>query len=348
MAQPFDLKRLALSGEPVPIAENLRISIGNRPLFGVFSVSPTGVLAYLTGSGRVSSRLVWLDRAGWQLDVFADSADYVDLSLSNDGARAAVTRYDPVVNTGDIWLFDVARKLPTRLTSDRADEGGPVWSADGSFVVFGANPKSSSTRFPAIFTGLRQQVSSGREEAKTLVERTGELDLGSRGAKFATSWSRDGKFILFNEAVIERSVMGLDLWVLPLGASPFPFIRTEFAEFGGQFSPDGRWVAYTSTESGRPEIYVASFPKAETRNRISPAGGAQPRWRNDGREIFYVSADSRMMAVTVNPGSETFEVGQVTPLFKAELPATRSPYAVTPDGQRFLIIAESRINPSRR
>ena len=124
MAQPFDVERLTLSGEPIPIVENIRMSAGNRPLFGVFSVSQTGVLGYLTGSGRLASRVVWLDRSGKEVDILAETGDYLDVSLSHDGARAAVTQYDEAANSGDVWLFDVRRRLSTRLTPDPVDDGG--------------------------------------------------------------------------------------------------------------------------------------------------------------------------------------------------------------------------------
>jgi serine/threonine protein kinase len=347
MAQPFDLERTTLTGEPVPIAENLRISVGNRPFFGVFSVSQTGVLTYLTGSGRLATRLVWVDRAGKQLDVLAESGDYVDIALSADGARAAVTQYDNTVNTGDIWLFDVARKLPTRFTSDRADEGGPVWSADGTSLVFGANAKGSSTKFPAFFTGLYQRPSSGSASPDTLLERTvepGQSEVDMRGTRLATSWSRDGKFIIFDEIA---AGLTSDLSILSLGAMPFRFISTEFAESGGQFSPDGRWVAYTSTESGRPEVYVTPFPSGSPRHRISVAGGTHARWRGDGKEIFYLAPDSRMMSVGLTLRTATIDVGETTELFKTTftLPSIRSPYAVSSDGQRFLLIAAAENQP---
>ena len=326
MAQPFDVKRLELTGEAVPVAERVQIG-GASGRTGAFSVSQTGVLAYQAQTD-VGSQPVWVDRTGKQIGVLGDPADYGDyggIELSPDGTHVAVSLRDSATLTNDIWLFDAARGLRTRFTFDPANEISSIWSPDGSRLVFDSNRKGPGE--------LYQKASSGAGNEDVL--------LADNVAKRPVSWSPDGRFILYVRFPGGSTVD--HLWVLPLfgDRKPFPFLQTPFNETHGQFSPDGHWIAYQSSVSGRAEVYVAPFPGPGGKWQISTVGGRFPRWRRDGKELFYLAPDNRLMAATVNGQGSAFEVGAVRPLFQA---GTRTagdpaayPYDVSAGGQRFLV-----------
>jgi Tol biopolymer transport system component len=332
MAQPFDVERLELAGEAVPIAEHVTIG-GAVGMAGSYSVSETGILAYQTGVVEVggpadtSTQLVWFDRSGKRIGALGDQAGYGDLELASDGKRAAVSLFDQARRTRDIWLVDLARGLRTRFTFDPAEESASVWSPDGDRVVFNTNRRGHFD--------LYQKASSGAGAEQ-------ELLVDSRD-KYPIDWSPDGRFILFGVGATGPTA---DLWVLPLfgDRKPFPFLQTPFGEVSGRFSPDVRWIAYVSDESGRSEVYVAPLPgRGETpvsKWQISTTGGTQPRWRSDGKEIFYLAPDKKLMAAPVNGQNSAFEKGAVRSLFNTRAPSTinpRSAYDVSPDGQRFLV-----------
>jgi len=322
MAQPFDSRSLALTGDAFPIAEQIETSTTINPN-GVFSASENGVLAYQTRSGALGSQLSWFDRAGKQIGALGDPARYGDLNLSPDSKRASVSIPDQAGKGRDIWLYDVARGLRTRFTFDPADELTSVWSPDGSEIIFNSRRRGHMD--------LYQKASGGGGTEELLLED--DVD------KYPTSWSPDSRFILYvTGANTPRT--GNDLFVLPLSADrkPVPFLQTQFNEGPGQFSPDGLWVAYTSNESGGNEVYVARFPGPGGKWQISTGGGIWPRWRHDGTEIFYLAPDNKLMAAAVNGKGPSFEVGAVKPLFETHaVTAFRYSYDVSADGQRFLI-----------
>ncbi|MEQ1760493.1 MAG: protein kinase [Vicinamibacterales bacterium] len=322
MAQPFDLGRLTLTGEPLPIAEQVVRSTSSPPS-GVFSASDTGVLAYQAGEGSAGSRLVWFDRAGKQLAVLGEAAAYFDLDLSPDGRQASVSLRGG--GGADIWLYDVVRGIRNRFTFDPADEMALIWSPDGRQTVFSSRRKAQLDLY------LKSADGSSTEEVL----------LEDKLAKIPLSWSADGKSLLYRS---NGEATGSDLFVLPLSGdrTPTPFVNTPFSELSGQFSPDGRWVAYVSNESGRNEVYVAPFPGPGGRRQVSTAGGDLPRWRRDGTEVFYVDPDRKIVAAAVNGRGASFEVGAVKPLFETSIvTGMRHGYAVTADGQRFLINTDS-------
>lgn len=322
MAQPFDAPRLALTGDAFPIAEQIQIQPEDPPPLGVFSASGTGVLAYQTGSAAGDSRLLWFDRSGRQIGALGDRAGYDSVALSPDGTRAAVSLLDPSSGTYDVWLYDVARGVRTRFTFDPGNEMMPIWSPDGGRIVFNSTRKGRRD--------LYQKASSGAGPEEVLLE--GGFD------KYAYSWPPDGRYLLYNSTV-EHPRTGVDIWVLPSfgDRKPFPFLQTPFNEGLAQFSPDGPWIAYQSTESGRSEVYVAPFPGSGGKWQISPAGGSWARWRRDGREIFYLAPDNKLMAAAVNGRGAGFEVGAVQPLFETRPKIARLGYDVSADGQRFLV-----------
>ena len=316
MAQSFDAGKLQLSGEPFPIAEQVTYNGSNS--YSSVSVSENGVMVFLSG-GLSNRQLAWFDRTGKQLGPVGPPGAYNDIVLSPDGKRLATQRL--VEGNSDIWLMDLERGVPSRFTFDSTTaEDNPVWSPDANLIVFSGGEG---------LLNLYRKVSSGAGNQEALLK--------SDVSKEATDWSSDGRFIIFT-AYGQKT--GGDLWILPVSgdAKPYPILETEFEEGEGHFSPDGRWFAYTSNESGRSEVYVQSFPQTGGKWLISTGGGAQPHWRGDGKELFYVAADKTLMGVAVNATS-TFETAAPTPLFKTRVSSYNAPnrYVVAADGQRFLI-----------
>jgi Tol biopolymer transport system component len=327
MAQPFDPDLLALVGEAFPVAE--QIQTFGAPSYGFFSASDAGVLTYQTGTAVARPQLTWLDRTGKSLATVGSPAAYGDLALSQDGKKAAVSFLDsPQQRTYDIWLVDLERGgLPTRITFDAANDVSPIWSPDGSRVVFASNRKGSAPPLD-----LYQKASTGSEDVL----------VADNLNKYPTSWSPDGRFILYTSI----AGGGGDLWILPLSGDrkPFPFLQPRFIETQGQFSPDGRWIAYISNESGRGEVYVAPFggPSGVQSGKwqVSTGGGDQPRWSRDGKEIYYVTQApaNTLMVAAVSVRDSAFDVGAVKALFAVRPAGTpRNSYQVSPDGQRFLV-----------
>ena len=330
MAQPFDVGRLMLDGDAVPIAEEIRTQGTFGPVAD-FAVSATGVLVYQTGDPQ-RSRLEWVDRAGKRLGALGEPGNYALHELSPDGTRAAVGVADPAHrNTRDIWLYDVARGLRTRFTSDPANENATIWSPDGSRVVFTSDRRGVGN--------LYQKAASGTASEEPLLE--GDM------WETATSWSRDGQYLLYQAPLAEGAPNDLYVWRLVEQNKPMPFVQTPFNEGGARFSHDGRWVVYQSNESGKADVWVTPFPRADRRWLISTAGGTSARWRQDDKEIFYLAPDSRLMAAEVNGEGVAFHVGEVRPLFQTRAPSVGAAYDVSANGQRFLVntLEEDTIPP---
>ncbi|MCI0389300.1 MAG: winged helix-turn-helix domain-containing protein [Acidobacteria bacterium] len=317
VAQPFDTGRLELTGDAFPIADNVGFYNPGRP---AFSVSENGVLVFQAGAAVTGSRLVWFDRNGKQLGMLGDQAYYRDTDLSSDGRKVAVDIRDLKLQKQDIWIYDTARGFKTRFTLDSAPGSVPLWSFDGSRIVYCSNRKG-------IFD-LYQRASNGAGTEDVLLE--------SNLTKYPTSWSRDGRFIIYYTSGDPKT--RADLWVLPMFGErkPFPFLQTEANEFKGRFSPDGRWIAYVSDESREREVYVRPFPGPGGKHQVSIAGGSELRWRGDGKELFYLAADNKLMAAEVKIKGSTLEIGAVRPLFETH-PTHQGRLNVTADGQRFLV-----------
>ncbi len=315
LAQEFDVNNLRLTGEPVPVIERLYFF---ETGWAEFSVSENGVLAHMNNIW--TARLVWFDRGGREMGEIGAAGEHYDPRLSPDGQKVAMATTDRQTGSGDLWIHDLARDTRTRFTVGASDDSSPVWSPDGRQLAF--------------FSCCESGKSTLRIKDLSDTTSTGQSPFQS-GFNAPFDWSSDGRFIIYaqNEPTTQR-----DLWVLPLSGEqkPFPLLQTQFDEKSARFSPDGRWVAFMSNESGRDEIYVTRFDQPGEKWRISTAGGRSPRWRRDGKELFYLTADKKMMSVIIKSGAETFEAGAPTALFKIES-ILEGDYEVTADGQRFLI-----------
>jgi serine/threonine protein kinase/Tol biopolymer transport system component len=320
MAQPFDTKRLALTGNPVPVAER----VGSFRDGGFFSASSNDVLVYRIDN--TDFQLAWFDRQGASSQAWEPGA-FRSVALAPDGSRAVVSRTNPQDGAkADLWLLDLPRRGgATRLTFDAGLVEFPLWSRDGKRIMFTVNNSA-----------LYQKLASGEGDVKEVMRSK------SVGLISAADWSPDGRFLLY--VVIESPATLTDLWVLPSdGRQPSPFVQSRFIEQDGRFSPDGRWVAYTSDQSGAMEVYVRAFSpdfsggSASTGGSVlvSRGGGAAPRWRGDGRELFYLAPDGKMNAVEVTAGPE-FRGGTPEPLFQT--PSGTIVGDVTADGKRFLLV----------
>ena len=323
MAQPFDPKRLAMTSEAVPVAEQIQRVLASRSV-GVFSVSNNGMLAYRAGVGAGGFFLTWFDRSGKREGTLGEPANVLDeFHLSADG-KSLAAGIEQTPSRTDIWIYDIGRGLRTRLTFDPAIDTTPIWSPDGRSIVFASNQNGHSDLY-------RKSVDGAGSE---------ELLFADDHDKYPTSWSPDGRSILFYEIAGASTLR--DLFVLPLFGEhkPIPFLITKFNEQYGQFSPDGKWVAYASDESGRYEIYVVPFPGPGGKRQISIAGGNLPRWRRDGKVLFYVGANRRLMAAEIEDKGGALEVGRVLPLVDVAQSANAF-YDVSADGQHFLMRAAS-------
>ncbi len=320
-AQDFDAVRLELRGNPFPVAEQVRVAGGTGA--AAFSASGAGPLIYRTGTATLR-QFIWFDRSGSEIGTVGSPLFALNPSLSPDGLRVALDQ------NADIWFLEIVRGVLGRFTSGMTSENQPVWSPDGKLVVF------SSPRMGA-FDLYEKPVSGAGTE---------DLLLATEQNKVATDWSRDGNFVLFRSTDPETNH---DIWALPTGGDqkPFMVVQTNFQERDAQFSPDGKWIAYQSDESGRFEIYLQPFPGPGVKSTISTNGGAQVRWRSDGKELFYIALDGRLMAVPMNLASgsssgQTFEAGAPVPLFATRIGGAvqgtaRQQYVVSPNGQRFLM-----------
>lgn len=332
LAQHFDLARRTLDGEPIVIAD----SVAFEPIAGAaaFSTSDAGVLAYRAGPSSMT-RLEWSDRSGNVLGTIG-SSDQIELSnlrLSPDGRHVAAER--TVRNNTDLWLLDSARQARFTRGSAGRNARFPVWSPDGRRIAFEAIG-SNSVRLSA-------RPSVGGDDEEVLYQ--------SAETKIPCDWSPDGQHLIY---YAPDPKTGTDLWVLPLQGShvPFVFLQTEANELWGQFSPDGRWVAYQSNETGRFEIYVRPFRQPGGQIAISTGGGVYPRWSRDGKELYYVAPDAKMMAVPVQATRTTLEAGVPAALFQTRkvggglnVISRGHQYDVAIDG-RFLINVDAESRPT--
>jgi Tol biopolymer transport system component len=318
VAQPFDPKAIKTKGEPIPLAEHIGTdSVG----LATFSVSTEGTLVYRTGES--GARLLWVDRSGKELDTVGEQGEYFTPALSRAGDRLAFGLSDSRTGKADVWVRDLARGVSSRLTFGGSNNTAPTWSPDGGTIVFRSDRNGVFDLF--------EKPSSGQGDEKVLLKDDAN--------KFATDWSRDGRYIAF---ATQRKNTGWDCWALPTfgDRKPFPIVAGPFIELMPVFSPDAKWVAYQSNESGRFEIYVQSFPAASGKWQVSNSGGEDPSWSADGKQLYYRSADQKLMAVDIQTDGG-FKAGIPEPLFTARVQAgiARNKYVAASDGKRFLMVA---------
>jgi eukaryotic-like serine/threonine-protein kinase len=325
MAQPFDTSGLRVTGDAVPLVEGIAANL----TYSAFSSSDTGMLAYVGGASGGTIQLAWVDRSGKSLGLFGPPASYSRFQLSPDEKQIT---YD--VQLEDVWVMDSVRGVTSRLTFDLAQDNFPLWSPDGQKIVWSSHRGGSYDLYVKAANG------TGQEEPL--------IKMGSPTG-WAMDWTKDGKLLY------QRSGggTGQDLWIAQVNASddkagngkasePKPYLNTPLDEGAGRFSPDGKWVAYTSNETGVSEVYVQTFPISGAKFQISTGGGSEPQWSKDGTELFYLSGNRTLMAVPImRTTTEPFRPGLPKPLFHvppalAEGIGPRS-YAVSNDGKRFLI-----------
>jgi dipeptidyl aminopeptidase/acylaminoacyl peptidase len=319
LAQPFDPRTLEISGEPRVLAEHVSV-YGEYLGIGNFSVSSTGAL--VLDASRLLTRLQWLDRSGRSLGTLGEPDLYWDPRLSPDGTKVAFDLYDSGTQTTQIWVRDVSRGVQSRLTSPPGSNASAVWSPDGERIAFQSSRRHQADIYARAASG------AGADEALT----------DEDGQRIPRGWSPDGSLLAaFDREPGGERLVGITAIPLTGDRKPFPVVPRQILGVNSvEFSPDGRWLACGTNESGRREVYLISFPDGKRRIQISSSGGRFPRWSRGGREILYAAFDGMIMSVEIESGRETPGVGVPTPLFA--LPEGASDFwDVSADGERFLV-----------
>jgi eukaryotic-like serine/threonine-protein kinase len=327
LAQRFDLSSARVVGEPFPIAEPVRFFLSTGT--ATFTTSPSGVLVYQAHTER--GRIVWLDRAGKEVGKIGDESGHSRVRISRDGRRILFDRTRPGIGTVDMWLLDAERGVEQQLTTDRLSESGGVWLTDDTVIFSGRTPPH------LMLKDLRTNAEEEWFQAPAF--------------QLTEDSSPDRKTLMFTQ----RTPRGnFDIWTLPVNprGTPAPLVETPFDEYSPRFSPDGRYVAFASDESGRYEVYVAPLPFTGGKTRVSAAGGWLPRWSRDGRELFYLAGDLRLMALPVRL-APSLVLGAAQPLFAVKRttewvdakPNVGWPdFDVSLDGTKFLAIVPAPAN----
>jgi serine/threonine protein kinase len=326
MAQPFDERKLEFTGDAFPVVEQIIYSAPRSR--GIFSLSAAGTLVYQSGGMASASKLAWFDFAGKDLGSFGDRSPNLLASLSADRKKIVLDSYDVSSRNYDIWIYDLMRNASTRLTFEQSAENVPIWSPDGTSILFSSDRKGHNDLY------LKSASGSGNEE----------LVFESSLDKYATSWSIDGKFVALS--VTGNLKTQWDLWILSMdGRTAVPVLQTEFNEWLSSFSPDSRWVAYQSDESGRYEIYVRSFRVVDGKPtidaggkwQVSTGGGIGAQWSRDGKKLFFVSRDRKLLVVNVGASASSFESSTPVVLFDLDARGQSDVMDVRNDESRILM-----------
>ncbi len=320
-AQPFERGQGRLSGQPTAVADGVGSGFGVTR--AMFSASEDGTLVYVPTPPPRPSTLEWFDRSGKRLERVGETAGWYHPSLSPDGKRLAVGIGDARAESGSIWILDLSRGTRTRLTFGPGAAWSPVWSPDSERVAYLREDESGN------IGGIFVKAASGAGAEEQLVPASA---LGELGDLVISDWTPDGSALILT---LFRTATNYGVWLLSLAGDrkPRPLIDTKADEDSPGVSPDGKWIAYVSYESGRPEVYVQAFPGPGGRFQISTEGGGAPAWRSDGGELFYLSSDDHLMSVPIKT-TPSFEAGAPRELFAGKLKLDG--YAIAPGGQRFL------------
>jgi serine/threonine protein kinase len=321
MAQSFDPGRMELRAEPAPLAEH--VAINGATVRAMFSASETGRLIYQTGEASTGWQLMWRNREGKQTEAISKSEHYMFPALSHDGKRVATGVFAGGQGVMDVWIFDLTRQTSTRWTFGSGTQGNPVWSSDGLTIFYGSNTKGPSH--------IYAKAADGSGEERLI------LDEGTV-SETPRSVSLDGRYLVFERRQTNEG--GHHLWVLPLHGDqkPFPIVQDAFDEELASISPDGRWMAYQSNETGRREVYVTGFPGGGAKWQVSSNGGSSPKWRADGKELFFLDTSDTLCAVEFSTTGSAPHLGAPRALFQAVgIQRDFGAYDVTADGKTFLL-----------
>ena len=331
MATPFDEGRLAVTGSAVRVATDVNFDYGIWR--GVFSVSENGMLVFQRAQDTGRGQLQWVDLSGKVLNTIGQRTEAYALRIAPDGRRASVLEGDP---NNDIWIYDLERGVRTRLTTDTQAQMSPVWSPDGSEILY----DSGATATEGAEYAITRVSSLGAGEGRVAWRSKDRLEV--------TDWSPDGRYALMDRG----NILSTDVWAYPL-AEPekaFPLVQTANLDADGRFSPDGRWIAYTSLQSSQFEVYVTGFPVAGARWQVSANGGTDARWAPDGKRIYFLSLDNQVMAAPVDASGAEFRVGKAESLFPINVfagPRISSGFELAPDGKRFLVNSSGDVEAPR-
>ena len=328
MAQRFDPGSLRLIGEAMPLASDAEVDANIWR--GVFSASSNGILVYEAGNAlSLEAQLLWFDRSGKQVGETGTGGDLYMPSLSPDGRKLAVTVTTPGVSPYNIWVYDLTRGIRTRLTFSPALDAEAAWSPDGKTIAFVSNRSGQSH--------LYEKAADGTGSSSPLV-----VDNNSESRP---SFSPDGRYLIFQRDLHQHAGSHFEIWALPLfdDRKPFPVIQNPSFDAGDPaLSPDGKWLAYVSTESGRTDVYIAPFLHGSGKWQVSSGGGTWPRWRRDGRELFYFSLDNKIISAQISEQGASLVIGKVVSLFQTNpVPSSTWPYDVTADGSKFVVATQA-------
>ena len=326
-AQHFDAQTLRVTGEAAPLATNVARNFGN--LWSGMDVSSAGQLVYRSNGGAPDTELITMDASGQIVTTLATENGVLSLRFSPDGRKLAVAQANISGDVNSVWLYDLPHDLQSRLPLEPLEPGfrlNLVWAPDGSQLVFAS---SSTGNY-----NLYLKSVNGSSEEKPLHP--------SEDDERPQSWSPDGKYLVFDRRAPSRQgISEIQIYPFDGDHKPYSLLNAAYANYGGQVSPDGHWIAFVTSQTGRPEVYVSNFPKPTGKWQISSTGGLTPRWRRDGKELFYATLDGILMAVEVTPGKNDFTVGASKPMSQkpvsVRVSAYDAIYDVSPDGRRLAV-----------